>query len=379
MGDLLPAQAQRGVAVAALVHDHSRGALPREEVVGASGRGVRVYRVPSHGRLLYAPVSPQFPFWLRRVIRSFRPDLLHLHLPNTSAFSALVPGVARRLPWVIHWHADVVAAPEVPSRLAWAYRLYRPFEQRLLAASRAVIVTSPPYLESSAPLRRWREKCHVIPLGLDRDRYPEPDTAARSWAEGQWSGGRVRVLAVGRLTYYKGFDVLIRAVTRVEGVQVRIVGEGEMRPSLERLIGESALAERAALLGHCAEPELHGLMAGCDCLVLPSIERTEAFGMVLLEAMRYGKPVIATAIPGSGPGWVVEHGRTGWLVPPLDVDALADALERMAADAPGRQRMGEAGAQRLGAHFEIDGIAQRITALYADLLARAPGRSSASG
>ncbi len=99
-----------------------------------------IYRAPCYGRLLYAPISPTFPFWLARAIREFQPDLLHLHLPNTSAFWALLVPAARRLPWVIHWHADVVAST-IDRRLALAYRLYRPFEQRLLAASRR---SSPP-------------------------------------------------------------------------------------------------------------------------------------------------------------------------------------------------------------------------------------------
>ena len=152
LADLLPALQTQGVAAAALVHDEQprrHGRWPSRDAA------IPVYRVPCYGRLLYAPVSPQFPFWLVRALREFRPDLLHLHLPNTSAFWGLAVPAARRLPWIIHWHADVVASL-LDRRLALAYRFYRPFEQRLLAASRAVIATGGRRLSVSVSARALR-------------------------------------------------------------------------------------------------------------------------------------------------------------------------------------------------------------------------------
>src|SRR5699024_5451513 len=108
----------------------------------------------------------------------FKPDLLHLHLPNTSAFWAMAIPAARKIPWIVHWHADVVASRH-DSKLALAYPLYRPFEQRFLKVASAIIATSPPYLESSSALAHWRDKCQVIPLGLDPARLPEPSEVER--------------------------------------------------------------------------------------------------------------------------------------------------------------------------------------------------------
>ncbi|MDG4549483.1 MAG: glycosyltransferase [Candidatus Contendobacter sp.] len=364
LADLLPALRTRGIAAAALVHDEQprrRGQWP------APNAAIPIYRAPCHGRLLYAPISPRFPFWLARTIREFRPDLLHLHLPNTSAFWALAVPAARRLPWVVHWHADVVASL-LDRRLALAYRFYRPFEQRLIAASRAVIATSPPYLDASVALAPWRERCHIVPLGLDPNRIPAPDAAALAHARALWGDRRFRVLAIGRLTYYKGHEVLIQAAADLPDSRVLIVGTGERRARLEALIQALGLGERVRLPGFQPEADLNALLAVCDVLCLPSLERTEAFGLVLLEAMRFGRPVVVGDIPGSGAGWVVRQAGHGLLVPPGDPVQLAAALRELRQDAVRRQSLGQAGATALRERFGIEPVAAAVAELYRRML-----------
>ena len=360
LADLLPALQQQDVATAALVHDSpaQSPASPRDE------KGVTIYRAPCYGRLLYAPISPAFPFWLHRAIREFQPDLLHLHLPNTSAFWALMVPAARRLPWVIHWHADVVASA-IDRRLAWAYRLYRPLEQRLLAASSAIIATSPPYLDASAALAPWRERCHIIPLGLDPARIADPDPAAQERAAAWWGETPAfRILAIGRLTYYKGHDILIQAAAHLPDSRILIVGTGEHRQRLETLIHSLRLHNRVRLPGFQPEADLNALLASCDVLCLPSLERTEAFGLVLLEAMRFSKPVVVSDIPGSGTGWVVKQAGHGRCVPPGDLDALAAALRELQQDLAKRAALGQAGRTALREQFGIAPVAAAITDLY---------------
>ena len=327
-----------------------------------------IYRAPSYGRLLYAPVSPAFPFWLHRAIRECRPDLLHLHLPNTSAFWALAVPAARRLPWVIHWHADVVASL-LDRRLALAYRVYRPLEQRLLAASRAVIATSPPYLDASPALAAWRARCHTIPLGLDPARIPEPEPAARTRAAARWGDTRFRILAIGRLTYYKGHETPIQAAVDLPDSRVLIVGTGERRAQLAAQIQALGMGERVGLPGFQPEADLNALLASCDVLCLPSLERTEAFGLVLLEAMRFGKPVVVSAIPGSGAGWVTQQAGHGRWVPVGDPAALAAALRELQRDPARRRALGQAGATALRERFGIEPVAAAVTALYQQVLA----------
>lgn len=370
LADVLVAQGDQGILAGALVHHERRG---WRGVAPRSTDAPPIYRAPCWGRLLYAPVSPAFPWWLDRVIRALSPHLLHLHLPNTSALAALALPRARALPWIVHWHADVVPS-RIDRRLALAYRLYRPFEQRLLRRSRRIICTSPPYLEASGALAPWRDRCQVIPLGLDPARLGRWSAAAgveRDRERKRAGAGRLRVLAIGRLTYYKGHEVLIRALARVPQATASIVGTGERHRTLAALIDRLQLAGRVHLTGFLPEAQVAELLASCDLLCLPSLERTEAFGLVLLEAMHFSKPVIASAIPGSGVGWVVQQAGHGLLVPPGDVEALAEALERLRQDPRRREHLGRQGATALQRAFGIGPVAAAMQTVYRQILAEA--------
>lgn len=364
LGDLLPALERYGVSCAAVVHaasEYSKGT--REPVKHA----VRLYESGTYGSLLYAPISPCFPLVLDKAIREFSPDILHIHMPNTSAFWLLSSRRAKRIPWVIHWHSDVVQSKH-DKRLAWAYQLYRLLESRLLARAQTIIATSLPYLEASPALAPWREKCHIVPLGLDARRYPEAGGEGRTWAESQWQGESFKILAIGRLTYYKGHETLIRAMAGVQGARLILVGEGDRKKSLQRLIKALGVEDRVTLAGYMPDREVSALLETCDVLCLPSIERTEAFGLVLLEAMRFSKPVVASNIPGSGVGWVVRDNEAGLLVHPGDADALAAALNKMEAFPALRREMGEAGKKLFDSSFHIDPIAAHVASLYRGLI-----------
>ena len=232
-----------------------------------------------------------------------------------------------------------------------------------------MIAASPPYLDASAALKFWRDRCHVIPLGLDPGRLPDPDPAALARAAALWGETDFRVLAIGRLTYYKGHDVLVRAAADLPGSRVLVVGAGDRRDRLAALIRSLALGDRVSLPGFQPEADLNALLASCDVLCLPSLERTEAFGLVLLEAMRFGKPVVVSDIPGSGAGWVVRQAGHGLLVPPGDPTALAQALRELQRDPVQRRALGQSGATALRERFGIGRVAAAIGDLYRRLLA----------
>jgi glycosyltransferase involved in cell wall biosynthesis len=361
--DLLKSLKDEGSEVAGLVHHHlSARASSRDEV-----EGIPIFRVSSLGQILYTPISPSFPFVLRQVIRFFRPHILHLHLPNPSVFWGLALPEARSVPWVIQWQSDVVPSA-IDRRLQPAYHCYRPLEQQMLKRAEKILVASKPYLHHSIPLKPWISKCTVVPLGVDPERLPWPEADALQQAERSWRSGCLRVLAVGRLTYYKGFDVLIRAAGRTKGVAVQIVGDGNLRTHLQKAIRRKDLENRVLLRGELSNEMLQALFATCHVFCLPSLERTEAFGVVLLEAMRYGKPIVASDIPGSGPGWVVGEGNCGWLVPPGDVDALAIQLENLAAEPGVCRELGRKGRDNFGKKFHIQSVARGVNEIYEGIL-----------
>ncbi len=366
LGDLLPALSNRGIKTAAVVH-RSPGEPVTESLTKHDTAG-SIFRATCYGSILYAPISPGFPLLLHKAIKQFKPDIIHFHVPNTSAFWPLLLIKTYKIPWVIHWHADVVSS-KIDRRLAAAYSLYRPFEQKLLSHAAAIITTSQTYLDSSIPLTKWKEKCTVIPLGLNPKRLAVPDHKALKKAESIWGNGKtMRVLSVGRLTYYKGHEVLIRAAAQTDGVKVIIVGKGDKRGTLEKLITKLQVQDRVSLSGFLPENELQALLATSDCFCLPSIERTEAFGLVLLEAMHFSKMLLVSYVAGSGMTWVVQDGKTGSLFSVGKVEELASLLKDFAGHPEERKSMGLAGKNRFETTFHIDRTAEQTIQLYQNIL-----------
>lgn len=342
----------QGDAVDVLCHQRPGIARRAEDCI----EGVGVRRAACIAAPLYTPLSPSFPFELRRALCEFRPDVLHLHFPNPSCFFALTSPHARRLPWIVHWHADV--PPDSPDwRMRGAYRAYRPLEQATLRRAAAVIATSRPYRDASVALAAWHAKTVVVPLGIAATPSALPNASLWPTAAG------VRLLAVGRLSRYKGFDMLIEALACVQDMQLLIVGDGECAADLRALVHARGLDQRVAFAGALSDDKLASAYAAADAFVLPSLDRGEAFGLVLLEAMRAGRAVVASDIPGSGVGFVVADGITGLLVPPGNAEALAAGLARL-HDATLRTRLGASGRQRWRELFLLETSAQRIHEVY---------------
>ena len=351
LADLVDAQRAAGHEVEVLVHDDGRRL--------AEGDPPWLHRVPVWFKLFFAPVSPRFLLDLRRVVRRLRPQVIHLHMPNTSAFWALVVRAARRVPWVVHWHSDVE-----PSRFRLSLRLgyphYAIFERAVLEAAESIVVTSPHYLQASRTLEPWSEKCQVVPLGVAPGRLPEPRGVNFSRL---WPGDGLRVLMAGRLAYYKGFDTVVRAVAGEPAMQLALVGEGEEGARIRSILAERH-SDNVRLLGEVDDATLTALMASCDVFCLPSRERTEAFGIVLLEAMRYARPLVVSELPGSGMTWVARHGQNAWHVPPDDVGAWRTALQVLARSPQKRALMGRLGFERYQREFDIDSVRAGIDRVY---------------
>jgi glycosyltransferase involved in cell wall biosynthesis len=372
--DLCAGLAAKSVEVAMLAHAEPGTLHTTTQRIA----DVDVTRAACLGQFLYAPLSLTFPIGLRRVIARFRPQILHLHVPNTSAFSALMLPSARRIPWIVHWHADI----PIDSRhagLRAGYVLYRPWEQALLRRAQAIIATSPDYAESSAALAPWRSKVHVVPLGISDVSATQSDIAKSIL----WPNAPLRLLAVGRLSYFKGFDVLLRAVADVPEASLVVIGDGECGDDLRRLAKTLNIESRVNFAGRIdmtaeGDAKLASAYARADIFCLPSTERAESFGIVLVEAMRAGVPIICSAIPGSGVNYVVRDGESGIKVTPGDSTSLAAAIRHLRDDIELRRTLGAAGRRRFVEEFTLGESVNRTLAIYRNVLDENPHRAGAA-
>lgn len=361
LADLVNEQRAQGLDAHVLVHGKTQATDP-----------AWLIRVPVQAQLMFAPVALSYRKALATLLQTQAPDVLHLHLPNPAVFWVLTLPQARTLPWVVHWHSDVLfKQPHWLLRLA--HRFYRRAEQAVLARARQVVVTSPPYLQASISLQAWQHKCQVVPLGL---RVLPPPSSPHTPPAHRWTDGKLRVLSLGRLAHYKGFDTLIEAVAALPGVELVIAGDGELLASLQRLIQQQA--SNVYLLGQVDEEQKQALLSSCDVFALASNERTEAFGMVLLEAMAHGKPCVVSDLPGSGMPWVVASSQAGLLVDMNNVTAWREALQTMANDASQRHAWGEAARTAFHSRFTAQASAKALWPVYSEALGlnhttKAPG------
>jgi len=150
----------------------------------------------------------------------------------------------------------------------------------------------------------------------------------------------------------------------MDNIEITIIGVGEERESLEKLIEDTDTGEIVELAGYVPNDKLQKLIQGCDVICLPSIERTEAFGVVLLEAMRAGKAVIASDVNGSGIGWVVENRVTGLLITPESIQSLRKSITQLRDNPALVSQMGLSGRQRYEDNFTIDKTARQVLDIY---------------
>ena len=339
------AERQTGVAdVHVIVANHRR----RTERMLA--QDVRVTRVARMMTIASMPVCPG----LAGAIRRGPADLVHIHMPNPGAAQAfLMSGHEGKL--VLTHHADTMGRKILR-------RLSDPFVNRLMERASRIIVTSDRYLNSSSELLRFRDKCVVIPLGIDLNALTSDDDERSTRIRGEF-GERV-IVAVGRLVAYKGFDVLVRAMKDVDA-RLLLIGGGPEYDALRRLAAAEGVKDRVVMPGRV--DDLRPYFRAAAFLVLPSVTRAEAFGMVQLEAMAAGLPVINTDID-SGVPEVSINGQTGITVVPGDAEALSHAMRLLLDRADLRARLGEAARERVHSEFTADLMAERTMALYGEVL-----------
>ncbi len=344
---LAEGQAARGHQVTVLVTGPGRRTTRAEE------RGVAVIRA---GRLLTVastPLSLALPWELL----GQRPDVTHLQAPYPLGEVAQLLGGRSKIT-VVSYQSDIV-------RQRFLGRLYRPLQQQVLARADAVLASSASYVTTSPQLQAVAARCRIVPLGLDVARFAHPDPSQVVALQQRFPGPLL--LFVGRLRYYKGLDVLIAAMAQLRA-RLLVVGRGNREAAWKECAARSPAADRIHFVGDVPDGEMPAYLAAGDVLVLPSTLRSEAFGLVLLEAMAAGTPVVSTDL-GTATSTINRHGETGLVVPPGDVAALAQALACLLADPHLRQRLGEQAQARVQREFTHDRMVETVLGIYAELLA----------
>ena len=260
-------------------------------------------------------ISPAMVMWLRKHCREY--DIIHVHHPDPMACVALrLSGYKGKV--VLHWHSDILKQEGL------LLDLYKPFQKWLINRADIILGTSPVYVKESPWLQDVQDKVSFLPIGIEDNLRKSPVHTAKATKV---------VFSLGRLVEYKGFEYLIEAAGYLpDNYRVVIGGGGPLREDLEEKIMDANLSGKVKLMGLIPPDELADMYNGCDVFVLSSVMKTEAFGIVQIEAMSCGKPVVSTRIPGSGVSWVNENGVSGLTVPVRDARALADAVVAVCED-----------------------------------------------
>jgi rhamnosyl/mannosyltransferase len=330
----------------------------RERGLTKAGRrnGVKVVRASSLGVFFSMPVSFSFIAYFRFL--SHRSDIVQIHTPFPLAdLALLLSGYKGKV--VVWWHSDIV-------RQAKLMRFLRPLIEWTLKRADKIIVATEGHINGSDYLKPYRDKCVIIPYGQDvmpgEAEVLEAVNRCRNRA-----GSRTRFLFVGRLVGYKGCRYLLEALSKVDEAELTIVGDGPLRQELVSQAEALGIADRVTFKPDLSDTMVQQELKNCDVLVLPSIERNEAFGLVQIEAMAWGKPVINTDIP-SGVPYVSLDRQTGLTVPPEDPDALSEAMRLLAEDEELRLRYGAAARKRVEEYFSSKRMLDSTYGLYESLL-----------
>lgn len=320
---------------------------------------VHVIRVGRWANVAKLDVTHGLHAQLRQLLRD-PPDVWHLHTPNVTMMLAVLTSPRIR-PLVITHHSDIV-------RQRFLLHILRPVQHAAYRTANRILPTSPSYGQGSDVLRQFPGKLTPLPLGIDLRPFLHPSPAALLYS------GQIRErygspvwLCVGRLIYYKGLHVALEALRRVPGKLV-VIGTGPLEADLRRRSAKLGVAERVVWHGHATADELVGAYHAATALWFPSLARSEGFGLVQVEAMAAGCPVINTAIPGSGVAWVCRDGQEGLTSPMDDAPRFAASANRLLEESGLRERLATAGRKRASTEFDHRVMAVRSLDVYQAIL-----------
>ena len=320
--------------------------------------GVKVIRANSFGTALSMPLSIDFFRQYRKLSKEV--DIVQLHFPFPLAdLATWLFDCKGKL--VIWWHSDIV-------RQKFFLKLLSPLIHRTLQRADSIIVAANETLQSSKFLPKYIDKCKIIPFGLNFEDYELPNSTTENFLANKLNNSNnKKLLFVGRLVYYKGIDILLKAMKGINNAELFIVGTGTLEEQLKAEAKHLSITKNVHFLGNLSKVELLSSYKDCDFLIFPSCANSEAFGLTQLEAMYYGKPVINTNLPTAVP-WVSVHKKTGLTVPVADVCALNKAIHLLVNDNSLREELGKNAAIRVRELFDRKSMMNNLHTHYRQIL-----------
>ena len=319
---------------------------------------ISVCRLGSYGELFSLPLTPHYPAVLWKQAHDF--DIVDYHFPMPWVDAAVALYWPKRTKLIVHWHSKIISQTKIAHML-------QPMIQRCLKRADRIVVADSDHIMQSPWLDKFKEKCVVIPHGINSDDWQNLNTYERNQISHlQKNHGRY-ILAVGRLVDYKGFPVLIKAMQQVmPHYKLLIVGEGCLETKLKLLVEKLKLNERVHFCGRVSHQQLKCLYHGSDLFALPSITENESFGIVQLEAMACAKPIVNTRLNSAVP-LVARHEQEALTVSPNSPDELAIAINKVLSDHELGQFLGIKGRQRVQTIFSEKKFLNDTLELYNSL------------
>jgi len=310
---------------------------------------VKVYQASSFGIVWGLPISFDFFRIFKKLKNKY--DIIDFHhpFPLGDLVFFLFKSKARL---VVHYHSDIV-------RQKILEFFFKPLIFNTLQRAEKIIISNPNLIKNSLYLRKFKEKCVIIPYGIDLKKFEKFDEREVKKIKEKYGNF---VLFVGRLNYYKGVEYLINAMKKVTANLV-IIGQGVEKNNLELKIKELGLENKIFFLPPQEEKELISFYQAAKVFILPSIFKSEAFGIVLIEAMACGSPVVSTEL-STGTSWVNIDGKTGFVVQPRDSKALKEAINRILEDKSLFQKFSENAKKRAEKEFSLEKMLRATEGIY---------------
>jgi len=327
--------------------------------------GYDIHKVASIATVAGTSLCPSMPFYVRKLYERERYDIIHLHFPDPMSHLAYA-FLPRKPKLVISWHSDIIRQKKLLT-------LYQPFLNHIVARADAIIAATPRHFSSSTQMHACQDplRRHVVPYGVDLCRFEKNEQTMQGSAclKKKYPGKKI-VFALGRHVYYKGYEYLIRAMQQVAEDAILLLGGcGPKTSELQHLANTLGLTDKVVFLGRIPDEELPHYYYACEFFCMPSVEPSEAFGLVQLEAMACEKPIVCCEL-NNGVTYVNHSAKTGLVVPPRNPEALAQAINELLSNEQKRIAYGKEAYARVSQEFTLKQMTEGTLEVYRSLLGR---------